>query len=242
MSNQLVLNLKLRAGSAFGNFIPGRNAQALERVSAAVGALPANWAAMNHPPGLTSIFLWGEPGCGKTHLLEAACRAAHDAGGSPAYVSFQDAHQFPVALLEGLEQAGLVALDDLQCMAGQSAWELAIFSLYEQLRARGGVLLTAARVNPATLGIGLPDLASRLGAGLVYQLHLPTDTDKLLALRQRSTQRGMDMPENVARYILAHSPRDMHALFELLDRIDQASLAAQRRLTIPFVRSLIGGA
>ena len=77
MSNQLVLNLKLRAGSAFGNFIPGRNAQALERVSAAVGALPANWAAMNHPPGLTSIFLWGEPGCGKTHLLEAACRAAH---------------------------------------------------------------------------------------------------------------------------------------------------------------------
>ncbi len=241
MSSQLALNLRLRAGSAFGNFIAGRNAQAVERVSTAVGTLHANSTAMNHPPGLTSIFLWGEPGCGKTHLLEAACRAAHEAGGSPAYVSFQDAHQFPVTLLEGLEQAGLVALDDLQCIAGQRAWELAVFSLYEQLHACGGMLLTAARVNPATLGIGLPDLASRLGAGLVYQLHLPADTDKLFALRQRSTQRGMDMPEEVARYILAHSPRDMHALFQLLDRIDHASLAAQRRLTIPFVRSLIDG-
>ena len=242
MSSQLVLNLKLRAGSAFGNFIPGRNAQVLARISAAVDALHADSTVANQPPGLTSIFLWGEPGCGKTHLLEAACRATHEAGMSPAYVSFQDARQFPVALLEGLEQAGLVALDDLQCIAGQSTWELAIFGLYEQLRARGGVLLTAARVNPATLGIGLPDLASRLGAALVYQLHLPADTDKLLALRQRSTQRGMDMPEEVARYILARYPRDMHALFQLLDRIDHASLAAQRRLTIPFVRSLIGGA
>ena len=240
MSSQLALNLKLRAGSAFGNFIAGRNAQVLERVSAAVGAMQAT--AANHPPVLASIFLWGESGCGKTHLLEAACRVAHEAGMSPAYVSFQDAHQFPVALLEGLEQAGLVALDDLQCMAGQSAWERAVFGLYEQLRARGGLLLTAARANPATLGVGLPDLASRLGAGLVYQLHLPADTDKILALRQRSTQRGMDMPEEVARYILARYPRDMHALFQLLDRIDQASLAAQRRLTIPFVRSIIGGA
>ena len=240
MSSQLALNLKLRAGSAFGNFIAGRNAQALERVSAAVGAMQAT--AANHPPGLASIFLWGESGCGKTHLLEAACRAAHELGMSPAYVSFQDAHQFPVALLEGLEQAGLVALDDLQCMAGQSAWERAVFGLYEQLRARGGLLLTAARTNPATLGVELPDLASRLGADLVYQLYLPADTDKLLALRQRSTQRGMDMPEEVACYILARYPRDMHALFQLLDHIDHASLTAQRRLTIPFVRSVMGGA
>lgn len=205
----------------------------------AVEALHAR-PMVHHPSNIASIFLWGEPGCGKTHLLEAACRAAQDADLSPAYVPFQSAYQFPVAVLDGLEQAGLVALDDLQVMVGNSTWELAVLGLYEQLRARGGVLLTAARANPASLGIGLPDLASRLGAGLVYQLHLPADTDKLLALRQRSAQRGMEMPEIVARYILERYPRDMHALFQLLDRLDHASLAAQRRLTIPFVRSLIG--
>ncbi len=234
MSRQLALNLKLRDGSSFDNFFAAHNREAMESVVAAVAtaALPAN--------GLSTLFLWGEPGSGKTHLLEAACRAAQVAGLSPVYVSLAEARTLSVDLLEGLEQAGLVTLDDVQCIAGDSTWERAIFGLYERLRAHGGVLLAAARANPANLGLHLPDLATRLGAHLVYQLHLLGDDDKVTALCRRAAHRGMQLSPEVARYVLAHYPRDLHALFQLLDRIDHASLAAQRRITIPFVRSVAG--
>lgn len=231
MSRQLALNLKLRDGSSFDNFFPARNREALQSVQTAV-------TAARSATGLTVVFLWGEAGGGKTHLLEAACRGAQAAGLSPAYVALGGAGSLPVGLLEGMEQADLVALDDVHCIAGDGAWEAAIFSLYEGLRAQGGVLLAAASANPGHLGLRLPDLATRFGAHLVYQLHLLNDDEKVTALCQRAANRGMQLPAEVAQYVLARYPRDMHALFSLLDRIDRASLAAQRRITIPFVRSL----
>ena len=233
MSRQLALNLKLRDGSSFDNFFAARNREAKESVvaAAATAAMPA--------PGLTTVFLWGEPGCGKTHLLQAACRAAQGVGLSPVYVSLAEARALPVDLLEDREQAGLVTLDDLQSIAGDPAWETAIFSLYERLRTHGGVLLAAASSPPTKLGLRLPDLATRLAASLVYPLHLLGDDDKVTALCQRAANRGLQLTPEVARYVLARYPRDLHALFQLLDRIDHASLAAQRRITIPFVRSIV---
>ena len=234
MSRQLALNLKLRDGSSFDNFFAARNREAMESVATAAAT------AARSASKLTTVFLWGEPGSGKTHLLEAACRAAQAAGLSPAYVSLAEARTLPVDLLEGMEQAGLVALDDVQCIAGAAVWEAAILSLYEGLRAQGGVLLATASTSPASLGLHLPDLATRLAADLVYQLHLLGDDDKVTALCRRATHRGLQLPLEVARYVLARYPRDLHALFQLLDRIDRASLAAQRRITIPFVRSIAG--
>lgn len=239
MSRQLALNLKLRDGSSFDNFFVGRNREAMESVQAAV-AMAVNSSADKPASGLTTVFLWGEPGSGKTHLLQAACRAAQAAGLSPVYVSLAEARALPVDLLEDMEQAVLVTLDDMQSIADDPGWEAAIFGLYERLRAHGGVLLAAACANPANLGLRLPDLATRLGAHLVYQLHLLGDGDKVTALCRRAANRGMQLPPEVARYVLAHYPRDLHALFQLLERIDHASLAAQRRITIPFVRSVAG--
>ncbi len=232
MSRQLALNLKLRDGSSFDNFFAARNREAMHSVAT------ASATAATSSGKLTTVFLWGEPGSGKTHLLEAACRATQADGLSPAYVSLIEARTLSVDLLEGLEQAQLVALDDVQSIAGVAAWEAAIFSLYEGLRTHGGVLLATARSNPASLGLHLPDLATRLAADLVYQLHLLADEDKVTALCQRAAHRGLQLAPEVARYVLARYPRDLHALFRLLDRIDHASLAAQRRITIPFVRSL----
>ncbi|MHB8454616.1 MAG: DnaA regulatory inactivator Hda [Acidiferrobacterales bacterium] len=235
---QLALNIRLRDSSSFGNFHDVRNREASLAVAAAVQrAIDASDEALR----FEQIFLCGESGCGKTHLLEAAARLAQERGLAPAYVPFQSNPAIEPRILEGLEFSPLVCLDDLQAVAGMRKWEEGALHLYESLRARGGLLLVAASVNPAYLGLGLPDLATRLGAGLVYQLHALTDEDKLAALRLRARNRGLEMGEDAARYMLARYPRDPHALFRLLDRIDQASMAAQRRLTIPFIRSVAEG-
>jgi len=237
---QLALNIQLRDGSSFDNFYAVRNREAASGLTLAVQRAADITAQIGRAGGFEQIFLWGESGCGKTHLLEAAARLVQEHGLAPAYVPFQTSLAFPPHFLEGLESSPLVCLDDLQVVAGNRLWEEAVFHLYERLRGGRGMLLVAATANPAHLGLSLPDLVTRLGAGLVYQLCSLTDDDKLAALRLRARNRGLDMSEDVARYVLSRYPRDPHALFLLLDRIDQASLAAQRRLTIPFIRSMQG--
>jgi DnaA family protein len=230
---QLALNLRLRDASSFENYFVARNREAVECLQRAVQRLgsaplaPASW-----------LFLWGEPGTGKTHLLEAACRAAQEQGQSPLYVPLADKADITPALLEDIEQVPLVCVDDVDAIAGDAAWEAALFALYERLRAHDGMLVLAARTGPVAIGLKLADLATRLAAGLVYQLQPLSDAEKIAALRLRAQRRGLQMTEEVANYLLTRFPRDMHSLFALLDRLDTATLAAQRRLTIPFLRSL----
>jgi DnaA family protein len=230
---QLALNLRLRDASSFENYVAARNREAVERLQRSVQTLdntphlPASW-----------LVLWGEPGIGKTHLLEAACRAAQEQGYAPLYVPLAEQARLTTALLEDAEQAPLVCVDDVDAVAGDAAWEAALFALYERLRAHGGMLVLAARISPAAIGLKLADLATRLAAGLVYQLQPLTDAEKVAALRLRAQRRGLEMTEEVANYLLTRFPRDMHSLFALLDKLDSATLAAQRRLTIPFLRAL----
>lgn len=232
MRGQLALNLRLRDASSLENFLVGENREALERLRTLLGQ------SIRSCPASSWLYLWGEPGCGKTHLLEAACRAAQDSGVSPVYLPLSMRAELDPAMLEDAEQGVLICIDDIHVIAGDAAWEQSLFGLYERLRSQGGALVIAARSSPASLPIGLADLASRLSAGLVYQLHPLGDDDKIAALRLRAGRRGFELTEEVARYLLARYPRDTHSLFALLDRLDDASLAAQRRLTIPFLRSL----
>jgi len=230
---QLVLNLRLRDASSFENYFVARNREAVEHLQhivRSVGAAP-------HSPA-SWLYLWGEPGTGKTHLLEAACRAAQEQGHAPLYVPLAEKAGLTTALLEDVEQVPLVCVDDVEVIAGDATWEAALFALYERLRAHGGMLVLAARTSPAAIGLKLADLATRLAAGLVYSLQPLTDEEKIAALRLRARRRGLEMTEEVANYLLTRFPRDMHSLFALLDRLDTATLAAQRRLTIPFLRGL----
>lgn len=228
---QLALNLRLRDASSFENFLVAGNREPFERVHASVarlaGSTPAQW-----------LYLWGEAGCGKTHLLEAACRAAQEQGQAALYLPLREKATLSTALLEDVEQSALVCVDDVQAIAGDKAWEAALFALYERLRAQRRMLMLAAQTSPAGSDFKLADLASRLSAGLVYQLHALSDSEKISALRLRAQRRGLAMTEEVANYLLTRFPRDTHSLFALLDRLDVATLAAQRRLTIPFLRSL----
>jgi len=228
--HQLALGLQWRDASAFENFLAARNREAVERTRAV--------AMTGHVTPRDWLFLWGEPGSGKTHLLEAVCHAASAASRRPIYLSFRDHAKLSPGVLDELEQFTPVCLDDLDAITGIAGWEQALFALYERMRPAGGMLLVAARANPASLGIGLRDLATRLGAGLVYQLQPLTDVEKMAALRLRAERRGFEVNEEVAKYLLARYPRDTHSLFALLDRLDNATLVAQRRLTVPFLRSL----
>lgn len=230
---QLALNLRLRDASSFENYFVARNREAVERLQqvargpSGASPVPAPW-----------LVLWGEPGTGKTHLLEAACRAAQAQGYAPLYLPLAEKADFTTALLEDAEQAPLVCVDDVDAIAGDATWEAALFALYERLRAQGGMFVLAASASPLAIGLKLADLATRLTAGLVYQLKPLSDVEKIAALRLRAQRRGLEMTEEVANYLLTRFPRDTHSLFALLDKLDNATLAAQRRLTIPFLRGM----
>lgn len=228
---QLWLPMGLRSAPSFANFIPGANAEALHWVE-----------LLARGEGPEALYLWGSPGVGKTHLLEAACRDAAGRGEPIACVPLAGPEPLEPALLGGLESAALVCVDDLQAVAGGDAWEEALFHLMNALRATGGRLLLTGRAPLAALGLTLPDLASRVGAALVLHLAPLSDSERAVALRVHARERGFLLPDDVVEYLLRRFPRDLPTLVGLLDRLDEGSLAARRRVTLALVRELLDGA
>jgi DnaA family protein len=142
-------------------------------------------------------------------------------------------------VFEGLEQLELVCLDDVDAIAGDVFWEHALFDLFNRLRDAGRTLLVTASRRPDESGFGLPDLVSRLGWGVCYVLKPMPEADIMAALAYRARGRGLELPVETAQYLLRRFPRDLPTLFSLFETLDIASLVEQRRLTIPFVRSVL---
>lgn len=191
---------------------------------------------------LDFLYLCGETGTGKTHLLIACAEKVQQQGFRVIYLSLAELIQTSQpAVLQALEQADLLCLDDLEAIAGQPQWEEALFHCFNRLHDARGHLLVATEHNPANIDIKLPDLRSRLATGLVYQLTSMSDEQKQQALILQSQTRGLTMSEEVAQYLLRHYGRDMPALMRVLQRLDKASLQAKRKLTIPFIRQVLAG-
>jgi len=224
---QLPLRVGLREETTFASYLPGAN-------EGPVRLLQDDAVADRE----RFVYLWGAPGTGKTHLLQALCHRAAHRGDRALYLPLRQM-EVPPQVVEDLEELPLVVIDDIDAVAGQAGWEAALFHLYNRVHERGGRLVMAGARGPAVLGIALADLRSRLAGGLVLQLQLLSDEDKADALRLQARRRGMAMPAEVAVYLLRRCPRDMHALFALLDRLEHDSLAAQRRLTVPFVKEVL---
>lgn len=223
---QLPLALRLDPGATLASFHPGSNRGAVSQVRAA--ARGPEW-----------LFLWGPPGTGKSHLLNAACHAAGTHNRTACLVPLERNAEWEPAALAGLHGTDLVCLDGLDAIAGLRAWEEAVFHLLNGLREAGGSVLMAARGRPVSLEIGLPDLRSRLGWGTLVRLRPMDDEDKLAALRLRAHERGLELPDDAAAYLIRRVARDTPTLFDLLDRLDAASMAAKRRITVPFVREVL---
>lgn len=185
------------------------------------------------------LHLWGETGSGRSHLLQAACNLAARAARRSAYVPLAARGAFRPELLDGLEQLELVCIDDVDLAGGDAEWERALFNLYNRLHERGTPLITAARQRPDALPLRLPDLASRLSASLACRLAPLDETQRIEALRHRAALRGLELPDEVVQFLARRVGRDMHTLFSWMERLDTASLAEQRKLTVPFVSALL---
>ena len=227
MDRQLALDIQLKDFCSFDNYLSGQNQEVVKNIKQMAEGISTSHIT----------YIWGAAGTGKTHLLQAACRLVHERNALPVYLPLRDFPQFSPAILEGLNECALICIDDIDAIAGNHDWERALMALYEELDKKVPLLI-AARNTARNIGLSLPDLTTRLASGLVYQLAPLDDDDKLLAIQQRALARGFELAEDVGRYVLSRYSRDTHALFDLLDRLDKGSLAEQRRVTIPFIKSL----
>lgn len=230
---QLSLGVLLNDDATFANFYAAESAANAQVITALKRQLSDD--------GEPLIFLWGGPGVGISHLLQAACHNAEQQGLAVQYLPLAEMVGFaPDHLLEGMDEFDLVCLDDLHTVVGQPHWEQALFNLFNRMRDCGHRLLMGAEQGPHLLPVALADLRSRLNWGLTFQLQPMTDDEKKAALQLRAKVRGLELSDEVGLFILHRAPRDLSELFNVLDRLDSASLAEQRRLTIPFVKQVLG--
>lgn len=226
---QIPLSVSLRDDARFENFY----AQGNELVCATLKA-----AAQG--TGEQFTFIWGNEGVGCTHLLQAICHEAEPLGRSAAYLPLDELKHMGSGILEGMEFLDLVCLDAVQSVAGDRDWEVALFHFFNRIREQGNTLVIASISAPRYLGISLPDLASRLSWGMVFQVQPLSDDTKLKAIQMRASARGLEFSDEVARFLLHHASRNMNDLTSLLDTLDQASLSAKRKVTIPFIKEVTG--
>ena len=231
MSTQLPLALRWPAQQRFDAFVAGENAVAVALLQDAAVAAQAPW-----------VFVAGTAGSGKTHLLLAACAAASSAGRSAQYLSLRRARDARADALRSLGGCDLLALDDVDAIAGDAPAEHALFDLYNRCKVEKYTMVFAAAAAPAQCAIALPDLVSRLGACTQALLKPLSEEQRREALRRHARARGLVLDEAVIGWMFARMQRDLASLTALLDRLDRESLAAQRRITVPFLRKLLDGA
>lgn len=225
INSQLALAIQLNHQATLNNFCWDNNLFLQQQI---------NYLLQDN--GEHFLYLWGESGCGKSHLLQACCHAIKR---DSVYLPLNLLKEWGPNSIEGMEEQNLIALDDIDAVIADRAWEEAIFHLYNRIRENGKTILIAGRQIPTALGIQLPDLRSRLGWGLVIQIHELTDELKITALQQHAQQRGIHLPDSVALFLINRCTRNMHSLYRILDQLDEASLAAQRKITVPFVKSVL---
>lgn len=188
--------------------------------------------------GENQLYFWGESGLGKSHMLQASCNLAAKNQQTVCYLTQVEITGQSADMFDGLEQVDLICLDDIETWLLDNAWETALFNLINRVRENSHRLIMASAKPPDETFVKLPDLRSRLTWGPVFQLQHLSDKEKYQALRYRAKQSGLELPENVADYLMQRYPRDMFGLFERLAVLDKAAMATQRRLTIPLVKSV----
>lgn len=218
---QLPLAVQLRDTASFDTFFAGPNADIVPALRKLQG----------------SALLFGPPDSGRTHLLQAVCRLANG-----RYLPLAAFAKHGPGALEGFEHTSLLCLDDIDAVCADRDWALALLRLLDARRAAGQTQLLSASAAPERLNVALPDLRTRLSACAVFGLRPLTDDDRVQLLRTRALARGLELPDEVARWLLKTRDRSTGALLAALDQLDRASLSAKRRLTLPFVQSVLGSA
>jgi DnaA family protein len=211
---QLVLDLGAEPVCTLESFEVGRNAE--------VAALMRQFAERSSREHFA--YLWGEIGAGKSHLLKALA-----SGERARYISpFSIETEFLYS-----PDVDLYLLDDCEKLSPVA--QIDAFALFNEIRANNAFMVSAGSVAPAVLPVR-EDLRTRMGWGLVYQIHGLTDEEKLATLTQMAEARGLTLSPGVLPYLLSHFQRDMVSLSSMLDSLDQYSLETKRPITLPLLR------
>ena len=229
-----LLALKFPDDETFASFYPGQNASLLTQLRNSVVGL-----------GEPVLYMWGDADSGRSHLLHALCSEVDERGESVAYIPLHHYQGMSLDIFENMEDVSLVCIDNIDAIAGNQKWEKALFDFYNRWsdnknkRLTGTSLVLCANSLPKQLNIKLDDLISRLEWGACYHLLSLNDEDKLGALQLRAQLKGMKLPVDVGRFLLNRLSREMSTLLKTLDKLDNASLVAKRKLTIPFVKEVL---
>jgi len=226
---QLTLDLGKPPLLDFDTFVDEGNAQ----IISALRALP-------RASGPKFYFIWGESGCGKSHLLQAEIQLSTQLGLKSIYLEADQLKYFDPGVLEGMEQYDVVCFDDVNVLIGNKEWEDALFHLYNRLFDLQRSLVISSNVSPRQLPVQLADLHSRLTAGEIYQVAVLSDAAKCQLMITAAQHRGFVITAEVADYILQRSPRDLFSLQKVIVRLDDLSLIEQRLITVPFVKKVLG--
>lgn len=228
MSKQLPLQFEFRANQSFEDFFAGGNQEVITHLQNSVVG-----------DDELQIFLWGQSGLGKTHLLQACCQFAHGLKRSSFYLDLASNSLPDADILSGLDSFDLVCLDNIETIAGKSDWELAFFHFFNQHRDNAHTLIIAAACPPGEISVQLPDLKTRLNWGLTLKLQALSEDDQISALIIKARRMGFEISPQVGLFLLNHYSRDLSELWQLLNKLDKASLAAKRKLTIPFLKQVL---
>jgi len=227
VQKQLPLQFEFQSNQNFSTFYPGSNEEVINHL---------RHIFINDEQ---QIFLWGDAGTGKSHLLQAVSQESNRQNKTSFYFSFAE-HQLPDPdMLSGLENFDIVCFDNIDRIAENSEWEHAFFNFFNLHRDANKKLVLSALCPPKFLSIQLPDLKTRMNWGLTLQLATLSDEQQLSALIYKANDLGFEIPLNVGRFLMSHYTRDMPSIWILLDKINHATLAAKRKLTIPFLKQIM---
>lgn len=227
MTQQLLKGLQPQAHMTFANFHNGQNRSIV------------NYLQQELYTQKNNIYLWGNSGCGLTHLLHALCETASLQQKTAMYLPLKEASLYTPEILVNIEQVSVLCLDDIDAVIGQLLWEEALFDAYNRSRDNNTIWVCTAKTSVRGLNCVLADLQSRLSWGQVFHMELLTEAERMAALQLRAKERGMIVNDEVIHFLLNHYQRDLGALLLLLERLDNASLAEKKRLTIPFVKEVL---
>lgn len=229
---QLSLSVQLPDDETFQSFISQENHTVVIQLQQFIDLV---FKDVSHP---SALYLFGQKGVGKSHLLHASCSYADSLGLSSLCLSFTELTQLSVEMFEGLEHIDVICLDDVNLIAGNELFERAVFDLFNKVTEQGKCLIISGDQNVNNLDIQLPDLSSRLTWGLTEKIEALTDDGKISALQFRAQQRGLFLSYDVAKFLLTRFSREMNNLISALDELDKASIREQRKITIPFIKEI----
>jgi DnaA family protein len=224
---QIPLQFQPRRQDRFETFVAGENQPLLDLLA----SLPQD--------SRQSIFIHGDGGSGKTHMLNALCHQAQQQGHSAIYLPLARLDDTVASQLHGLENTAIVCIDDFDNACGRVIWEEALFHLFNRVLEKQGTMLIAARAAPATLPVRLADLSSRLTWGQVQRLHSLNEAGRRQVLKNYARQQGFEVPPNVLNYFFSRSRRNLKELLSAMDLLGQTAFAQKRAITVPLAREVL---